>query len=507
MGLLTVDQIDFGPTDARHIIFARPEDSGLFRKVFLKPSNVDTAKYLDGRKSIIYGIKGAGKSAWLKHLEMSLASDAISRFVYFRKETDRFFDENHIIPTNSIEVANTETITKTQTRVFWRALIALILADILRGSSDKWAQSFCTYVAEAIRGEVSWLKQMVSRVPLLKEFVARAGSDGAQLELKGEFAAKKLHEATDIELFSIVGKIANFQPVYIFFDEMEISFTSSTRHQAELLFISSLVEAIRDLNEIFRKQNVKIFLIAAIRKEIANNISGGDISKIINDLGQEIIWSRRSWSTYEKDFVHPLFEIVLRRIAFSDDRVRGDFNSHLAQAIVRERFPVHIRSGNVQKDILDLTMYRPRDCALLFNVAQQIDAGQQKFRPETFRSDYALQYSSRLWVDIKEALQSKYSVAAIAGIRQILSGLSDRFTVKDFFDEVDNQSYDPAVCELADLTPGGMVEVLKDLFELGALGNITDDAKVRFRFRGQTSLLVGRDHTIVIHRALQPEFR
>lgn len=495
-------EIDFGPTDARHIIFADKRDQKNFGKLFLRPANVDLKRYLDGRKAIVYGIKGSGKSALLKYLEIELGDSAETRFFYFRRETDKFLDAINPDIKATGEISNTENINQSEYSSFWDAFIFLSLANAMRNMHGVAARSFISEIRRLIGKEESWISSITDRVPILEKFVARISPAGPSVEVEGHFEARRLKRVDADDIFRILSPDSLAKPIYLFFDEMEISFTSQQRFSGEVKLISSLIESIRDFNEVFRRQGLPIYLIAAVRREVSDHILGGDISKIVNDLGQEVGWQRASWSKVDGKFIHPLFEIIIRRIAFSEDRLRDELPQDTAWHIVGERFPRHIQSGNVQKDVLDLTMYRPRDCALLMGLAAEIDSNGFRFRRETFEKDVRQRYAARLWVDVKEALNSKYDEAAIEGIRQVLIGMDRPFYVKEFFDAIDDYSFDPRIANFADRGSDFWIEILRDLFELGALGNLSEDGFYRFRFRGQDALSLSRKHRIVIHQAL-----
>lgn len=499
--MLKLGEIDFGPTDARHIIFSSPRDQDIFTKVFLKPANLDIDKFFDGRKSIVYGIKGSGKSAWLKFLEINLRKTSRTKFYYFRKETDRFFDDIRPESHSEESIQNTEALTKTEVRDFWRLFVSLAVCNILHDDTSPQARSFIGLVRRYLLKEEGWISSITRRVPVIQTFVAKLKAE-PELEVSGTFHTRGIEHIDDELLFSLLGERENKKPIYLFFDEMEVVFTSTERFSAEVTLISALIECIRDMNEVFRRTNANIFLITAIRKEISDNIIGGDTSKIVNDLGQEILWNRRSWSVAKPDFIHPLFEIIIRRIAFSEDNQRSDVSDTVKRTILEQRFPRFIKSGNIQKDILDLTMYRPRDCALLMGICGSIDKDRQSFRKETFQLDYRQQFGNRVWIDIQEALASKYSKAIIKAMRQLLSVLDGKFTTQEFFQSIDDSSYDPDVSVLADLDPKQCIGILKDMFELGAIGNLSSDKKVRFRFRGQSSLDTRQNQVLLIHQSL-----
>ncbi|MBL3566862.1 hypothetical protein JMM59_17865, partial [Rhodovulum sulfidophilum] len=373
---------------------------------------------------------------------------------------------------------------------FWRSFFILVIArHISKNASGAAAKKFLSYVYTQATGEKGSFWSIVSSVPYLKSWAIDINAGRSKVELEGEF--KRLG---DISLFydsalALLRDVKLTKPFYIFLDELEISFSTSKKFEEDVGAASSLIKEVRNLNESFRQSGIPVFIVCAVRKEVAQKILGQDAAKIVRDLGCELSWQRTSWTSENRDYYHPLFEIVLRRIhsAENPEGVQAPWSA--LKAIEKSYFNFN-EKGWTQKSILDLTTYRPRDIPVLFARVKEHDGSRQKFQKSTFARSARKGYRDDLWGDFAEALRSEYSNDEVGLLKSIFFSLPSYFTMRDFMQKADDFSYDPAIADLLDeISPKKWSSMLKSLYELGAVGWSEikgDEEKIHFHFRGDT---------------------
>ncbi len=505
--IMNISQIDFGPLDARHAATHGKFDESLFQKVFIDPAGVDLDDFKNGRKSFVYGIKGSGKSAILKHLDIGLRKVAETRFVYFSDIARE--NENRL---NDIEVPIAEIAKSENNDDYWRAFIFILIARVLFETDKSHNKKFLDFVRAQTSGAPgSFWEKLLNGAPTIKSWSANIGQT-PEVRIEGSF-----DKIVNLEHFysSAIHYLAESKPrkkVYILVDELEVTFTDQKQFERDVRLAASLVRIVRDINESLRKNEVGVYICCAIRREVADRILGGDTAKIVRDLGVEVSWNRSTWEHDDRSFVHPLFEIVLRRIYFSIQQNHIIFGDREKEWVLKKYFPFY-QSGSpgkkgTQAEILDLTTYRPRDISILFNAAKRFDGGRASFRRETFVRLIRKSLRDDLWKDFSEALRAEFTENQIALLSKVLNRLPSRFQFSDFLGRLEDFSFDPALtAKIDEYSPEKWAEVLKQLYVLGAIGNVEQGEKIddrfKFYFRGYTDgLIIARNVDIVKQQAM-----
>jgi hypothetical protein len=275
----------------------------------------------------------------------------------------------------------------------------------------------------------------------------------------------------------------------ILIDELEVSFQTQEQFKSDVELAGSLIRTIRNVSEKFRSLGLPIRVIAAIRKEVAAKVSGGDTHKIISDLGEEIAWDEANRTGQH----HPLFQIALNRIAYSIAAQNNSTPPNFEE-VIRRIFPFY-RGANSAREILDLTTYRPRDVGILFKEAARADRTKTAFQRDTFLKKCRRRYREELWADFSEALQLSYTREQVDIFGQVFNQQRNEFTFEKFKETFDDFSADPSVAEMLDtFGEKKWASILKELYELGAIGFYKRDQKGKqiqaFHYRGQTDPLI-----------------
>lgn len=85
---LRLRQIRFGNVDARYEVNTRDKkEVDHFRLSFLEPSGMRTEEFVKGHRYIVHGVKGAGKTAFLRYLQLLVQdSHSLHKFISFSTE-------------------------------------------------------------------------------------------------------------------------------------------------------------------------------------------------------------------------------------------------------------------------------------------------------------------------------------------------------------------------------------------------------------------------------------
>jgi len=194
---------------------------------------------------------------------------------------------------------------------------------------------------------------------------------------------------------------------------------------------------------------------------------------------------------------------VLGRIVVQDKSfgtaVHKDHDEHL-HAALKKYFP----GSNSLRNSLNLTWYRPRDVALLFDEASTIDRGKSAFAANTLSNGVVKALGRRLWQDAISGLAVKYTSTELDGIDRILRGGHEYYTRAQIIDRMNDLShmYD----DVAVLSDNKWIGVLEDLYRMGAIYCISRaTGHKNFCFRGDPMPSMTDDFKIGVHKVLLKE--
>ena len=482
---MLISKIDFGPIDARHDFAPKKDQGVLLSKVFVNPFGIDIEEYKNGKKCFIFGIKGSGKSTILRIVRDKVRKSSGTELIYFSDLVENE-DENH----ENNKVLSSEISGKNLNQDFWRSFFMVIIAKyIARYDLNLSSKKFLKYVYTQATGKEGSFQSIISTYPHLKNWAAKINNGLASVELEGDFKKSGNISFFYDSALALLKDINLRKPLYIFIDELEIRFSTSEKFDRDVRAAAALVKEVRSLNEFFRIEDIPIYVICAVRKEVSQRILGQDAAKIVRDLGYELSWQRPAWSAKDKNYYHPLFEIVLRRIYASKNPNQPSANSDNLISTEQEYFNFQ-NKGWSQKYILDLTTYRPRDLPILFANAKKFDGLKSSFSVDTFTRKLRKGYRDDLWSDFAEALRTEHSEAEVNLLKRIYFSLPTYFKINDIIRKSDDFSIDPESASLVErISINDWANHLKNLYELGALGwseIIDDEERIHFHFRGDT---------------------
>lgn len=484
----SIGLIDFGPRDARHAFITGSEPEKAFEETFIDPMGLNIEEFFSGKKSFIYGIKGAGKSAFLRYLDINARRNGFkTEFLYFTDHTEGTEADSRIgvgLPTKPAKEGGGY-------EQYWITVILLAIGKKIFEGNIPGSASYLKYLAGQQNSKYSgYLNSFLKRVPVFNTFIAKFSPTAQSIEAEGTFREILTYEDFFEDAFFHLRNIGD-NKVAILIDELEVSFQTQSQFDQDIELARSLLRGIRNISERFRKDEIRIIVVAAIRKEAAAKISGGDAQKIVADLGQEISWEEANRS----DKNHPLFDIALGRIASSAKLRKKDGSLDLEKA--QKLYLPFCGTFKDQRSILDLTTYRPRDISILFREAALARKDATQFERQFFSRDCRRKYRSALWADFAEALRFSYSAGKVEVFGRVFNDQRNQFSFADFSNTFDDYSADPDVAEMIDhFKPKDWAAILKELYELGAIGYLGENEKgspiQAFYYRGQIDPLVRR---------------
>ncbi len=521
---IKLSDIYFGHSDAKNELMENSEKQRIyFKESFIIPNNVDIKYFYNGGKSFIYGLKGTGKTALLRYLSIMFEDiyNTKSLFILFKeniKEEDKknFARASSYFDSNQFEqnVDNDQNFEEVWRWFFHRSLVEYIESESYNVFEDD--ENWRKYKKHVLSLEIDEQKSgLRALIPNIKkgEVKVKAGEVG-ELGLDFEFTDQSKTKVKFNTVVKICDKyFENLVPtgdrLYIYIDEIELSYTTKKEYNRDARLIRDLVIAVDRFNRFCRLNKFNVFIISAIRSEVLTAIesTGKEINKIIEDFGIPISWHR-----FEGDYKeHPLIKIILRKIRLAEQSYFNEKCLLTDDELWDKYFDLMVQNQETEKYILYNTWYRPRDIVRLMNIAQQIYPDNIKLSHNVF-DGIRKTYSAKCWTELLEEIRAVYSSKQLEALCQIFNGFTQYFSFAEINTRVDKLiEYDSDVQNL--IYEHKLSNILKSLYSAGVIGNIykfetrdrngkmKEKSRIRFVFRGDENLLL--DRNMMIHNALK----
>lgn len=277
-----------------------------------------------------------------------------------------------------------------------------------------------------------------------------------------------------IELYQMLIPVDN--KIYIFIDELELSFKKNKSYKRDIALIRDLIIAVERLSDWNRNNAYNVYIIAAIRMEVYRNVIsiGNELNKSIADFGFTITWGQNGGNIEE----HPLLKMLEKRIHYSE--IKAGLSE--SDDIWEKYFPKKIFNKKPQNYILDQMWGKPRDVIRFFGLIKKQYGTKEKFTQEVFEGVRKI-YANEAWIEFSETLSASYNSASIDGIKKSLIGIKLPFFIEEYKSIL--KSKEKFFEEITELmrTHQNAYSVLADLYECGIIGNY-EEKQVRFIFKG-----------------------
>lgn len=469
--------------------------------LFFEFPNISISKLLNGSTYYVFGNKGTGKTMLLKYLESKvLESPAtnFTEFIRFKREIDseqRNQLKRAAVPLNTFEEIiekDIPTDISLNCTLAWQVYLIKVIVNRLSkteyGVFDRTTENWnklCQLI-KLIYGENNSSNQFKKIVPKMKRGnidINLSTIGKTTLEFEWADDEKKTVSFSSIAkqiLYLYENQTPTNNNIYLFIDELELSLKKNKDYQRDITLIRDLIFAIEYLSDINRSRNYPVFLIAAIRNEVYKNIisKGMEINKTILDFGVTISWEQKGGNIRQ----HPLLKMLEKRIHFTEKQLgipesNDIWTTYFTPTIGESKLPI-------ENYLLDQTWYKPRDIIRLFSIIQKQYGNKDFFDQEIFET-VRKPYSEESWIEFEEELTAKYSDTEVEGIKKSLTGITLPFKVIDFQQQIEKKAdfYEEIEVLLKNRKPA---QILKDLYEIGVIGNYGENP--RFTFKGDSDI-------------------
>ena len=501
---MRIGDIHLGKVDGKfEYITSTKKDAKSFYNAFLIPDNVDINSIGNHDRYFISGFRGTGKTSllrWFAHQRREAGS--ATEFILFKSDIPE--DQRLGLSTEvgySIQEADSRKMEFSQDfKTAWSWFIVHKISQILYkdGSYSDNRNALRLFRLAGISNNS--FKKALGFLPKLKGLNFNISADldffsaelGADFEKNGAVATANLPSLVARGL-EIIDSITLSRPVYILFDELEVFYDEVSKYRRDQRMVRDLLFTISKYNDHFSEIEVPVHIIAAVRSEVVDGLGpiGQEVERIVHDKGTRIAWhfARRSLN-------HPLFEIISNKIKVSDNSC-ADLSS---DEIISNYFPLLVRGEYIDEYLLDRSFYRPRDMIWRLTIVQQQFPGEETFTEQVLL-DTEGEYSSQMWDEITYELSAKYSDEDIQVIEMLLSGSSVTFDLADIESKSNRLMLQSESIKKL-LSRFGVIDILQDLYRLGAIGNYFRvgssgaDIRNRWAFRGDPTLLPDKRMTI-----------
>jgi hypothetical protein len=406
--------IDFGEPDANaeYIQALRAKVQPMYIRAWSAPEIRNYDDYISGKKFIISGQKGTGKTAILRHLEYKLKNDGYkTEFVVFKNEIMREAELLKIDGSNingSVIEEDKLKGSKFYYHAIKRIMVSLLIAKLKHvdipqevENRDFFHKLFGSNGKEALRIAFDSIINIAqsAEVDVGKATRGMLNIDPGQL----------LKKSND-DLLNRAVRIAREEnsKIRLFFDEMHFAFRDKESLKSDSALVRDTILATQALNERFAQEEIDIVVYIALRREFLEQpeIAQADVVHVVESYGETI-----SWEHYPSTAHHPIFDFITLRFkaALGQSFSRTD----LLETYLKDIDPI---------DILEYTWSKPRDLVRFFKMAQSVDGNTvviSSVKYGTIIRDYCAQ----AWEETKSALAAFIPVDALPILENSLKTL------------------------------------------------------------------------------------
>lgn len=507
-----LSEIKFGARDVRwQGLDGSPEEKILFLKNFIFLPPVSLVDFTCDEFRFISGIKGQGKSALLRYIQIAESAYCACRVVYFRKANERALS-------GAFSVEDANGLAVGSARDTWRLFIFINLVSGM--VADDRLRDQARPLADALHrlrdANLEFFeKAKLSLSELIVEIKSKALTGRAKFE-PVSLEGLPLSAALDVLMLRLQ-RMRLVKPLRIFIDEVELPDVRDRRFEVSLKAVSALVSEVAEMNEEFSSSDFDCKIFCAVRSEVLN-AAGADEAFKYEDITRKVQWTDRATEVLmRRTGLHPLLRIAAGRVYYDENQASESMSDEDALKVLRQRLPFLGDGLRAEKFILDLTLYRPRDIV----VAMRILADNPKNHNQVEASrdsvlyDLPKELGRIIWSDISGGLLLKYGSDVLRGVEDLLAEFSEResgvFYLAEAYKWVHGNEYDSKYVAIYDLGVEEFVNLFETLFFAGIIGNATPSSAASrdfdrsFAFRG--ALKFHRKRRLCLQNAIHAYFK
>lgn len=402
--------------NAEYFLARKEKKNPIFIDAYYDDQSSDMSEFNTGSKFILYGQKGTGKTALLRHLEKSSLSDYKTKFVIFRKEILEEAELSSMAVADGVSLVVDEEQIK-RTHFYQHAMKRLLLTLLLTECNDletapeniSWFSKIYEGIKTSSTGEIASLviDSIVSAVGSVKIDVNSATKSLASIDASK--AIKRSNDAFTKYCFQQFKK-KNLK-ARIFLDEMHFAYRDKTTLGADAALVRDTIIAVQNINEKLIEDEIDSCIFISVRSEFLEHaeIATADIAHTIQSYGKEI-----SWESHIYNRSHPIFDLMASRLRLS---FGADFSK---KNLLTRFFP-----GQRHTDFLNYSWGKPRDIVRYFKAAKESYPNNYKLS-DTEVSSVLRKYSNSAWQDMRSALTAFVPKDSITHLESCIAVMAKR---------------------------------------------------------------------------------
>ncbi|MEX1664334.1 P-loop ATPase, Sll1717 family [Zhongshania arctica] len=467
-------EINFEYTDAQEERIHAPE---LVDSAYVDINGI-TEEIFKRNKYLVYGSKGAGKSA----LASKLKAMSESRWDFFCEVDDLEEFEFNLLKktsgTSGEKVGGSVTV--------WKLLLYIRIVSLYQGnanltdSGSSAVALFDDLKKYGLLGSNSLVQvvQETSRKGLYSKFASTILSIQGKYDKSADSKVKdpaELVETIELALSELPNIDASH---FLVLDGLDYLLRNGRSHAG---YLADLVAAIRQVNNFFseKKNNSKVIIL--FRDEVLDLVPDPNLTKRANDNGIPLDW-------YDKE--GKPFDSYLLRVIENRAHLFG-FNKDI-RYLWKEWFPTKIAGKDSILFVLDSTRYLPRDLISFFRAMQSL----KKEPPFTEQDVFSAINSYSEWFasELGDSLVGLVDEDVRSNIGGILSDIGPRFETEDFKNSLKEYGLDEEHAE----------KILSILFNTSWTGNVWrkfDSPRYAWKHRRKKAVFSPKK-TSVVHNGL-----
>lgn len=505
---MEIREFRLGKVDGKEEFLLDGSNQDKFFDAFLVPEHISIKEFIDRERYFITGFRGTGKTSLLRYIISTLQKDRIYRKIILFK-TD-IVEENRARISQQVDmsIAEFDSLKMGIAQDFksaWMWFILHNIAELMISAPNCFEKS--KEAAEFIRmmglGDQKPFKKVLGYLPKLEGTRVRISAETGLFSTDVDLSFEKEGSTTATALFSEVVSAIRMKLTKIQFndnlvlgiDELEVFFGFEEQYRRDLSMVRDLIFSVDRINGDLRATQSRLFLIAAIRREVVDAIGvlGQEVNRVVHDRGVSLSWhhSRRSLD-------HPLIEMIRKKMRVSLPRnFSGD--------PVEKFFDQRIDGELLDSFLLDRSFYRPRDLIWRLTFAQKTFPREPYFSTKVLRETES-EYSSQLWTEVEYELSTAFTKSEIKAITSIFSGIKVKFFLRELQYIAETKGrYSREVDSF--LSKHSLSDLCETLYRYGALGNdfrtgtTGNVSRNRWVFRGDNLLI--SDQRMTLNPALR----
>ena len=486
----TIDSIDFGSLGAFHERDWRRRAGLTFSDVFQTPRGLKETDFVHGKKFIICGPKGSGKTSFLCNLldqfEDKMDPQPFVRLFLFdaQMSEDVKEDFSRKVAATKVKTADGNEVAISDYQSAWKWFIFRVLYRAIKENEAfadyRRKQKVKLFLEEFDRISGVSARSILDRIiPDLKKLNLKANNTSlpdTDISVEADFGPS---EGQELEFSQKISALTTLfwdlpslpVPVYVIFDELEISFDQYGYFQRDTDIIAGLIDAIIELrSSVNAASNMGLYVICALRTFVFDDLAkqseavNNNRRRAMKEGSFEIVWHQRN-----VDYASTGLSWTIRRKIYSAEKADKDVRPVKSKVRWKSYFPERVNGTPTFEYFHNISWWRPRDFVRLLLAAQKTALSRSdsavKFDESDFQGNTLIEYFRESWIEVSEELRVHFAISEVELLKTLISSLPDNFEYKYAHGEVEKSFPEGSEKGLnAD-------QIIQYLFFAGVIGN------------------------------------